>query len=620
MPPDCGIILSGGFFMVVSEKIGAFPEKPGVYIMKDKRGKVIYVGKAVSLRQRVRSYFQSSKNLPVKVAHMVTKIEDIEYITTDTEVEALILECNLIKFHRPKYNVLLRDDKQYPYIKVTLNEPFPRLQVVRRIKKDGAKYFGPYADVGAMRQALDVISKVFPIRGCKKDLSNLPLRDRPCLNFHINRCLAPCQGKVEESDYREIIKDIITFLEGRHGLLVEQLKEKMDRASKNLDFELAAVLRNQIDALEKIQEKQKIVSSNMIDQDVVAMTLGLNVSCVHIFFIREGKLIQREPFIIKDTDGVDRKEVLTSFIKQFYDNSQFIPKQIIIEEDIDDLETIEEWLSGKKGSKVDIIIPRRGEKKALAEMVAENARLYLDLYESTEVHMEAKNKKALDELRSYLKLQKAPYRIEGFDVSNIQGAETVASMVVFEGGVPKKQDYRKFKIYTVKGSNDFESIKEAVYRRFKRGLSGDEKFRILPDLLVVDGGKGQLHYAIEALKELNLKQIPTVSIAEQFEYLFVDGQSEPIILPDDSEALYLLQRVRDEAHRFAVTFHRSLRSKKNLHSVLDDIPGIGNVRRKALINAFGSIDGIKTASLEELSKVKGMTSKSAQDVYDYFHK
>ncbi|HHY41417.1 MAG TPA: excinuclease ABC subunit UvrC [Thermoanaerobacterales bacterium] len=602
------------------DRLADIPEKPGVYIMKDKRNKIIYVGKATSLKNRVKSYFQSPKNLPVKVASMVSKIEDIEYIVTDSEVEALILECNLIKFHRPKYNILLRDDKQYPYIRITLNQPFPRIEVVRRVKKDGARYFGPYANAGAMREAIDVINKIFPIRSCKKDLSNIPLDERPCLNYHINRCLAPCQGYIKEEEYNEIIKNVIMFLEGKQSTLVKQLKTKMQEAAENLDFERAAALRDQIMALEKILEKQKIVSTDMIDQDIIALARGSGSVCIQVFFVREGKLISREPFILHNTDDVERKEILTSFVKQFYNNAHFIPKEIILDEDIDDKGTIEEWLTSKKGSKVSIIIPKRGKKKELAQMVAENALAYLEQVESKEEQEKLRNRQALEELREHLGLETIPYRIEGFDISNTQGTESVASMVVFEGAQPKKDDYRKFKIKTVEGPNDFESMKEVILRRFKRTLSGDGKFQKLPDLLLIDGGKGQLKYAREALKELGLSHIPTIALAEEFEHIFVEGKDDPIILPENSEALYLVQRVRDEAHRFALTFHRSLRSKKNFRSVLDDIPGIGKTRRLALLKTLGGLEGIKRASIEELAAVPGMNRKAAQTVYEHFHK
>jgi len=601
------------------DRLADFPEKPGVYIMKDKRNRIIYVGKAVSLKNRVKSYFQSTKNLPVKVASMVSKIEDIEYIVTDSEVEALILECNLIKFNKPKYNILLRDDKQYPYIRITLNQPFPRIEVVRKVKKDGARYFGPYANAGAMREAIDVINKVFPIRNCKKDLGQIPLNERPCLNYHIKRCMAPCQGYIQEEEYDEMIKNIIMFLEGKQETLVKLLKDKMQEAAENLDFERAAVLRNQILAMEKVLEKQKIVSTDMIDQDIIAMARGSGTVCIQVFFIREGKLISREPFILHNTDDVDRKEILASFVKQFYNNAHFLPKEIIIDEDIDDKDTIEEWLSRKKGFKVYVIIPKRGEKKKLAQMVAENARAYLDQVESKEEREKLKNRQALEELKEYLNLKVLPHRIEAFDISNTQGTESVASMVVFEGAQPKKEDYRKFKIKTVEGPNDFESMKEVISRRFKRALSGNGKFKQLPELLLIDGGKGQLKYARDALKELGLSHIPTIALAEEFEHIFVEGQDEPIFLPENSEALYLVQRVRDEAHRFALSFHRSLRSKKNLRSVLDDIPGIGKARRLALLKTLDGLEGIKRASIEELAAVPGMNIKVAQAVYEYFH-
>lgn len=601
------------------EKIAEFPEKPGVYIMKDKRGRIIYIGKAVSLKNRVRSYFQSPKNLPVKVASMVPKIENIEYIVTDSEVEALILECNLIKFNRPKYNILLRDDKQYPYIKIATSQPFPRLEVVRRVKKDGARYFGPYADVGAMREAIDVINKVFPIRSCKKDLSQVPLKERPCLNYYIKRCLAPCQGSVEQEEYDEMIKNIIMFLEGKQETLIKQLREKMEEEAAKLDFEKAAILRDQISALQKVLEEQKIVSTDMTDQDIIAMARGIDTVCIQVFFVREGKLVEREPFILSNTNGAERKEVLTAFVKQFYNNTNFIPKEIIIEEEIDDKTTIQEWLYGKKGSKVYISIPKRGEKKKLAEMVAENARIYLEQIENKDEREKLKNMQALEELQKYLGLKDIPHRIEAFDISNTQGTESVASMVVFEEGQPKKEDYRKFKIKTVEGPNDFESMREVIFRRFKRAILGDEKFNNLPDLLLIDGGKGQLRYVREALRELGLESIFTIGLAKEFEHIFVEGKEEPIVLPEDSEALYLVQRVRDEAHRFAITFHRSLRSKRNLKSALDDIPGIGKARRLALFKTFGSLEGIRQASVEELAGAPGMNKKAAQAVYDHFH-
>ncbi|MGB4131221.1 MAG: excinuclease ABC subunit UvrC, partial [Tepidanaerobacteraceae bacterium] len=400
----------------------------------------------------------------------------------------------------------------------------------------------------------------------------------------------------------------------------KQLKDRMQEAAEKLDFERAAVLRNQISALEKVLEKQKVVSTDMIDQDIIAMARGSGIVCIQVFFIREGKLISREPFILNNTDDIERQEILTSFVKQFYNNAHFIPKEIIIDEDIDDRDTIEEWLSRKKGQKVYVLIPKRGEKKKLAQMVAENARAYLEQVESREERERIRNLQALEELKKFLNLKELPQRIEAFDISNTQGTESVASMVVFEGAQPKKEEYRKFKIKTVEGPNDFESMKEVISRRFKRALSGDRKFQKLPDLLLIDGGKGQLKYAREALKELGLSHILTIALAEEYEHIFVEGRDDPIVLPENSEALFLVQRVRDEAHRFALSFHRSLRSKRNLRSVLDDIPGIGKARRLALLKTLGGLEGIKRATLEELAAVPGMNRKAAQAVHEYFRK
>lgn len=606
--------------MINQEKISAFPEKPGVYIMKNKKGEIIYVGKAISLKNRVRSYFQSPANQPARVASMVSFIEDIEYIVTDSEIEALILECNLIKHHRPRYNILLKDDKQYPYLKINLKEPFPRLELVRRIEKDGAKYFGPYANQGALRDAIEVIRKVFPIRNCKKDLSVVPLKERPCLNFHINRCLAPCQGRIKAGDYDEIIQDVVTFLEGKQEGLLKKLGAKMAAAAENLDFEGAQRYKDQVEALQKILEKQKIVSVNLEDRDAIAMARGDDTACIQVFFIRGGKLVEREPFILRKTDGVGRGEILSSFVKQFYDNAEFIPKDILVAEMVDDAMAIEGFLTHKKGSKVTLTVPQRGEKRQLADMVAKNAREYLEQIQSDEERDRIYGKGALEELQYFLGMKCLPNRVEAYDISNTQGTSSVASMIVFEGGFPKKSDYRRFKIRTVEGPNDFESMKEAVSRRFKRAAQGDDNFGALPDLVLIDGGKGQLKYANEALRELGFSHIPAIGLAEQFEHIFVEGRKDPIILPEGSPGLYLVKRIRDEAHRFAITYHKSLRSKQNIRSVLEDIPGIGKARRLALLKTFEGIEGIKKAEVNELTDVPGMNIKAAEAVYNYFRR
>lgn len=597
-------------------KVNEFPDKPGVYLMKDKEGKIIYVGKAVSLKNRVKSYFRNKESLSPKVRAMVSQIDDIEYIVTETEIEALVLECNLIKFNKPKYNILLRDDKQYPYIKINMNDPYPRLEIVRRVKKDGAKYFGPFVDAGALRETVDAIRKIFPIRYCSKDLEKVPLKERPCLNYHIKKCLAPCKGDVPKGKYREMVQNIILFLEGKTDLLIDILKTEMYQAAENLDFETAAEIKETLLSIEKVRQKQHAVTTDLKNKDIIGLYSDESSSCVMVLFVREGKLIERQPFIFKNVYQTEPREILSSFLKQYYDKAINIPEEIVIQEDIEDKEVIEDWLSFKKGSKVNIVIPDEGENYKLVGLAKENAKEYIIQKGINIEKREFLN--VLKELKEKLSLRNLPFRIEAFDISNTAGINSVASMVVFENGLPKKQDYRRFKIKTVKGPNDFESIKEAVFRRFKRAKQGDENFNKLPDLLLIDGGPGQLKYAKEALKELDMDNVEVISLAKEFELIYKD-EKESIVLSKDSEALKLLQRVRDEAHRFAITYHRNLRTKQNLKSCLDDIPGIGEKRKKALYQAFLSIEDIKKASIDELAKVPGMNKKAAQAVYDYFH-
>lgn len=616
--------------MNIEETLKTIPSRPGVYIFKDRQGKVIYVGKAKSLKNRVRSYFISSNN-SVKNEAIRNKLNDIEYIVTDTEVEALILECNLIKRHRPRYNVLLKDDKNYPYIKVTTDERFPRILIVRKMKNDKAKYFGPYTDMGAVKDTVKLIRRIFPVRNCKKSLEKVPLQERECLNYHIKRCGGPCQGYIDEERYNSHIKDVIMFLNGRYDVLENRLVSEMEKAAEIQDFERAAELRDQVLAVQKMMEQQKIVSSEMIDQDVIGCAGDDSNMCAAVFFVRKGKLVGKETFFLTGTGTHELKDILGSFVKQFYASTTFIPREIILQDEIEDMELIGEWLSEKKGSRVNIKTPRRGEKRKLLEMVIQNARINLEHRISSIEKEREKNNIALEELKNWLDLDDIPYRIEAFDISNIQGHEPVASMVVFEGGEPKNRDYRRFKIKTVSGPDDFASIKEVVYRRFKRGLEEriflkeqgindkEGKFSTFPDLILIDGGKGQLNAAEESLKELGLKYIPAIGIAKEFEHIFLPGKSGPLILPSNSPALHLIQRIRDEAHRFAVTFHRDLRGKRNLKSILDEIPGIGKVRKKALLKAFGSVKRIREASIEELKKVKGMNKKTAETVYEFFH-
>ncbi|KYO65276.1 excinuclease ABC subunit UvrC [Thermovenabulum gondwanense] len=599
-------------------KVNKFPEKPGVYLMKDIEGKIIYVGKAINLKNRVKSYFRNKESLSPKVRAMVSQIEDIEFIVTESDLEALVLECNLIKFHKPKYNILLRDDKQYPYIKINLDAPYPYLEIVRRIKKDGAKYFGPFVDAGALRETIDAIRKIFPIRYCSKDLSKLPLKERPCLNYHIKKCLAPCKGGLPQGKYMEMVENIILFLEGKTDLLVNILKEKMFKASEALDFETAAEIKEKLISIEKVRQKQHVVTMDLKNKDIIGYFSFENIICLMVLFVREGKLIERRPFIFNDSYQNEPGEVISSFIKQFYDDMKTIPEEIILPENIEDKDVVEEWLCFKKGAKVKIVIAGENSEEdfKLISLALENAKEYVMQKRLWEKKEECN---VLEELKQKLSLQKLPFRIEGFDISNTGGTDSVASMVVFEGGLPKKQDYRRFKIKTVEGPNDFESMKEVIYRRFNRAKKGDEKFGEIPDLLLIDGGPGQLKYAKEALKELGFNEkIEVISIAKELELIYKDDK-DPIELPKTSEALKLLQRIRDEAHRFAVTFHRNIRAKRNMDSVLDSIPGIGEKRKKALLQSFPSIEEIKNTSIEELARVPGMNKKAAKAVYNYFH-
>lgn len=615
--------------MHLEEKLKHIPDKPGVYIYRDAGGNVIYVGKAKSLKNRVRSYFQKSTHQSPKTRTMVGRIADMEYIVTDSEVEALILECNLIKEHRPRYNVLLKDDKTYPYIKVTLDEDYPRVLTTRRLVKDGSRYFGPYTQAGAMNETLRLLKRLFPFRTCtSRQFAN---RSRPCLNYHIKRCQGPCTKNVDREQYRETINEIILFLEGRQEDLIKRLEERMHRAAEKLDFERAAELRDQLQAVKKVTERQKIVSSGLEDQDVIAMARGQGEVCVMVFFIRGGKLIGREHHLLKNTDGLSRGEIMKGFLKQYYAQVDFIPRYVLLSEDIgEEAELVSSWLSQKRGSKAVVKTPKRGEKARLVEMAGKNALLVLQQMETESQLKRDKLDNAAAELAGALGLSKPPYRMECYDISNIQGAEQVASMVVFEEGKPSKSQYRRFKIKTVEGPNDFAAMQEVIHRRFSRGLeerkllstgqisSKEAKFHRFPDLVIIDGGKGQLNAARDVMKLLGVGDIPTFGLAKEEELLFAEGQSEPIVLPRNSQALYLVQRLRDEAHRFAVTYHRNLRTKRNLKSLLDEIEGVGPVRKKALLKEFKNIEGIKKAELHELEKVPGMNKKAARAVYHYF--
>lgn len=614
----------------IKEELKKLPDKPGVYLMKDKNGQIIYVGKAISLIKRVRQYFQLSNNKHIKVATMVKNIKEFEYIITDNEIEALILEANLIKKHKPKYNILLRDDKQYPYIKVSMNEKYPKVLKVRSVKKDGSKYFGPYTSNGAVNDTLEIIKNLYPLRTCNLNLDKKTSK-RPCLNYHIGKCLGPCFKDINEEDYNKMIKDISLFLSGREERVIEIMEGRMKEASKKLEFEEAARYRDKVNSLKFMLEKQKVVSVSKDNVDIIAMARGIDSAIVQIFFIRDGKILGREHFYIDDTDEKSRSEILSSFVKQFYLGAAYVPKEILIEEDFEDKEIISKWLSEKKNSKVSIKIPVRGEKNKLIEMVRKNA---LDLLNQNSERIKRnidEGREAINELKEILYLEHTPYRIEAFDISNIQGVESVGSMVVFENGKKKNSDYRRFKIKSVIGPDDYSSMYEVLKRRFLRGLEERElinnnkikieSFGIFPDLIMMDGGKGQVNIALKVLEELKIK-IPVCGLVKDDFHrtrgiIFNDKE---IYIKKNSEGFKLITRIQDEAHRFAITYHRSLRDKKAFKSILDDIKGIGDKRKKSLLKELGSIDNIRNASIQELSDIEGMNIKSAEAVYEFFRK
>ena len=592
---------------IVREKLKLLPENPGVYIMKDAAGKIIYVGKAVVLKNRVRQYFQSSRNHTPKVRAMVAKVADFEFIMTASEVEALILECNLIKKHRPRYNISLKDDKSYPYVKVTVQEEFPRVFLTHHIRKDGACYFGPYTNVTAVHESLKLLRRLFPLRNCKT------LQDRPCLEYHIKRCLAPCAGKISKEEYGAMIRSVLMFLEGRTVDVEKELEYRMKKAAEAYHFELAARLRDQLAAVKKVAEKQNIVTGAG-DQDAIGMARSEIGVCVQVFFIRSGKMIGREHFLLQGSEDESDEALLAAFLQQYYHRATFIPREILLPMDLAEVSLLETWLAEKKGAKVQLLVPQRGTKHDIVAMAASNAEKFLSDEAARIRQANAQTLGAVEELGRYLGLKNPPNRMECFDISHIQGSETVASMVVFEGGLPKKSDYRRFKINSTEGKpDDFLSMREVTQRRY-----GDLPESELPDLIVIDGGKGQLSSALEIIRGAGHKDVPVVGLAKQFELVFREGESEPVVLPRHSQALYLIERIRDEAHRFAITYHRKLRGKRNLVSVLDHIVGIGPARRKSLWSTFGTIAKIKAASVDELAQAPGMNRPAAEAVYQFF--
>lgn len=615
--------------MEISEHLTALldtlPLKPGCYLMKDVDGKVIYVGKAINLKNRVRSYFHSSAHQNPKTHQLVRRIVDIEWIVVGSELEALILEMNLIKKHRPHFNIRLKDDKRYPFIKVHWADPFPKVTITRQMNPDGSRYFGPYTSVWALHQTLDVLRRIFPYLTCDREITGQD--ERACLYYDIKLCTAPCIGAITQEKYRQMIDDLCQFLEGRTEPIVARLRSEMDQAAEELRFERAAALRDQIRAIDNVVERQKVISSDYIDSDVLAMARSNGDACVQVFFIRGGKLIGRDYFLLEGTADTPDANVMAEFMKQFYDQAPNVPPQVLLPHEVEEAQIIRQWLSQKRnGQKVEILVPRQGQQQELIQMAAENAAETLQSLQAqweTDTH---RQEQALAELQEAFHLTSPLNRIECYDISNTQGTAAVGSMVVFEQGVPKKSLYRRFNIRTVIGPDDFASMEEVLTRRFNRwksaqdasqvpGSKPDPSFALLPDLLIVDGGKGQLARAVVVLKRFGLfGKLPVAGLAKQNEELFLPGRELPIILPRTSQGLFLVQRVRDEAHRFAITAHRNRRAKQGLASRLDVIPGIGPARRKALLNHFGSIDRIHEASLQELQKVPGITSQLAEQI------
>jgi excinuclease ABC subunit C len=602
------------------------PAKPGCYLMKDGEGRVIYVGKAVNLRNRIRSYFHTSASHSPKVAELVTHIEDIEWIVVGSELEALILEMTLIKRHHPKYNVHLKDDKRYPYIKITWDTDFPKVFVTRRMGRDKARYYGPYTSVWAVHQTLDVLRRVFPYLTCDRVITGED--KRACLYYHIKLCVAPCIGAVDRETYRAMIKDLCRFLEGRSEPVVERMREEMARASEAMEYERAAHIRDQLYAIEKVVEGQKVVLRDKIDSDVIAFARDEGDACVQVFFVRAGKLIGSEYFILDGTRQADDQEVVTAFVKQFYAEATHVPKNVLLPAEVEEGEIIESWLAQRRGEgdRVRLAVPRRGPKRQLVKLAAENAAETLAMLRSRWEADRSKHVQALGELREALNLGEPPNRIECYDVSNLQGTAAAGSMVVFEQGAPSKRLYRKFTINSVDGQDDFASMEEILQRRFRRwniarekaaepGGKLDPAFGMLPNLLIVDGGKGQLGRALDVLREHDLAgKVPVAGLAKSNEELYLPGERDPIVLPRRSQALYLVQRVRDEAHRFALSHHKTRRRKAGLASQLDDIEGIGPARRKTLIKAFGDVKSIREADVEAIAALPGISLELAKRV------
>lgn len=604
----------------IQEELKALPDSPGVYLMKNVFGEIIYVGKAKNLKKRVRQYFQSKNHIP-KIQAMIKNISEFEYIITDNEVEALILEANYIKKYRPKYNTLLRDDKQYPYIKISVQEKYPRIYKVREVKRDGAKYFGPYPSAYAVNEIIDIIGDLFKLRKCSLKLDGTRKCQRPCMYYHINRCTAPCMGNVDMEEYREEVRKAAEFLTGGEDI-IKSLTEKMLKASENMDYEEAAKYRDRIKALEVISQKQKIASAAGIDQDVIGSAIGINEACIQIFFIRNGKITGSEHYLLTNIENETREQIISSFLTQFYTGTVYIPKEIYIETQIEDMEVFEKLLSQKRGNKVTIKVPLKGEKSMLIKMTKKNALEILEKGSQRIRKNIEESMKALEGLKDLLGLDKIPERIEAYDISNIQGVQSVGSMVVFERGIPSKSNYRRFRIKTVEGPNDYKSMEEVLERRINRGLSEEkEGFHKMPDLILIDGGRGQTKIGEEVVRSFGLR-IPVCGMIKDEKHTTrgLIFENEEIELKKTDPVYQLIYRIQEEAHRFAIDYHRNLRDKTLFKSELDNIELIGEKRKINLLKEFGSVENIKTKSVEELSTVSGMNTRAAEAVYNYFHK
>ena len=610
----------------IEEELKKLPAKPGVYLMHDEKDNIIYVGKAISLKNRVRQYFQTSRNKGAKIEQMVTHIRRFEYIVTDSELEALVLECNLIKEHRPKYNTMLMDDKGYPFIKVTVNEAYPRVLLARTVTKDKAKYFGPYTSAGAVKDTIELIRKLYNIRNCNRNLPKDIGKERPCLNYHIKQCHAPCQGYISEEEYGKSIEQVLKFLSGHYETVLKDLEKRMLEASENMEFEKAIEYRELRNSVKQIAEKQKITDNKGEDRDILAVAMDESDAVVQVFFIRSGRLIGRDHFFLQNTIDATENELLSSFIKQFYAGTPFVPAELMLQKEIPEQDLLEQWLSKKREHRVHIKVPKIGEKERLVELARKNAELVLNTDKERLKREEGRTLGAVKELESLLGLQDI-VRMEAFDISNTSGFASVGSMVVYEKGKPKRTDYRKFKIKTVHGPDDYASMEEVLTRRFVHGIEGpkDENaiggFQVFPDLILMDGGKGQVHIANQVLEKLNL-QIPVCGMVKDDNHrtrgLYYNNTE--ISIDRNSEGFKLITRIQDEAHRFAIEYHRKLRGKSQVHSILDEITGIGPTRRKALMKYYAGIDDIKNATLEELKKVPSMNEKTALEVYKFFHK